>query len=660
MSAPRKSGFRPAVNGLLVPPVKILLLMLGLSGVSFAAAVDPAAAVLGYLEKVRQRTVDLGTDTALSPHTSSEKREQISRRLSRLADDLGKGSLEAAEVKVDDNLAAVIVRNTGGFDPSKIRVVSIGLVRMKDTWLPAPVPSSFENTGTGLVAGARQRLGQLENWMMRGQAEELTTLREQSREHMRRNIRTAMDVAVLRDESPEKAANQFLAACRRRDLPAMLGFLGGLQDTPPDDWADRLRSADAAVGAGKKAGWPWRLLIAPEVVRVRVEDGGETDGSLFSFACIDPAGTGVKQTSTKVEILHIELSRDEEGLWKIDLPPSFLLPPGEEPDDSEDDFVKSLLDAFPGEIRKQIPASPAPSIREAAASLGEALAAESLDPLIALMDLEGDPGTASRGCALGARLWWQLHNPQATRMPQFLGYHESGGAGVVTFQFFSPREPGTLDLKSFYLEKTADGWLLLPGLKLTNSPNKEQSAVRDWVADRERTWRGGWQAKLVEGCTRIDPIAEGNAPTEEEARKLVEGWLAATHSADLPSALRGLVIVNRQGETERTLRNLGFEFSTALRDENRFSIIHCERGTTWTVVGVRSESGTTITFPLYLVVATPQGPRILIGADLFGESTGGRKILNDTVLRRIRDFTTPASLEEIKSLLDKFRNKTGG
>jgi hypothetical protein len=184
--------------------------------------------------------------------------------------------------------------------------------------------------------------------------------------------------------------------------------------------------------------------------------------------------------------------------------------------------------------------------------------------------------------------------------------------------------------------------------------------VRDWVADRERTWRAGWQAKLVETCTRIDPIAEGNAPTEEEARKLVESWLAATHSADLRSALRALVIVNRQGETERTLRNLGFEFSTALRDENRSSIIHSERGTTWTVVGVRSESGTTITFPLYLVVATPQGPRILIGSDLFGGSTGGRKILNDTVLRRTRDFTTPASLEELKSLLDKFRNKTGG
>jgi len=647
------------MNGLLVPPVKVPFLLLALSCVSFAAAGDPSAAVLEYLEKVRERTVDLQTDTALSPHASSEKREQISRRLDRLAYDLGTGRLEAAGVKVDDNLAAVVVRNSGGFDPLKARVVSIGLVKVRDTWLPAPVPSSFENTGSGLTPATRQRLTQLESWMMRTQVEELATFREQSRERMRKDIRAAMDEKILRDESAEKVANAFLAACRRRDLPSILGYLGGLQDNPPEDWAERLRSADTAINAGKKVGWPWRLLFAPEVVRVRVEDGGETNGTLFSYGCLDPAGSGLRQSSTRVEILHIELSRDEEGLWKVDLPPTFLLSPGEEPDESEDDFVKFLLDDFPVALRRQVSVTPRASIAEAASSLDEALRSKTLDPLIAMMDLEGDPGTASRGCSLGARLWWQIHNPDAPRMGQLLGYHENGDAGVVTFQFFSPREPGTFDLKSFYFEKTREGWLLMPGLKLTNSPSDSQTATRNWVADREKIWRNGWQSKLTEHCTRMDPIAEGNAPTEEEARKLVGDWLTATHTADIPSALRKLVIVNRQGETERTLRNVGFEFSTASRDEGKFSIIHAERGTTWTVVGVKSQTGNTATYPLYLVVDTPEGPRILIGSDLFGESTSGRNKLNEVVMNRIKDATTPAAWEELKNLFNRFRDKAG-
>lgn len=632
--------------------------MLALSGVSFAAANDPAAAALGFLEKVRGGTVDLapGVDTAMSPHTSAEKREQISRRLDRLADDLGKGRLEAVEIKVDENLAGVIVRNMAGFDPSKIRVFSIAMVKSQDQWLPAPVPSSFENTGASLAAAAKQRLSRLEEWMMQGQVAELTQLREQTQQRMQRDIRAAMDPQILRDESPEKVVKQFLDACQRQDLPTILGFLGGLQAEPPEDWVDRLRSADAAVTAGKKVGWPWRLVVAPEVIRVPVSDGGETSDTLFSFACLDPAGSGLGQTNTKVEILHLELSRDVEGLWKIDLPPAFLLSPGEEPDDSDDDFVKSLLDEFPGEVRKQIPAKPGSSLAETSSSLMAALNASTLPSLLSLMDLDGDPGSASRGAAVGARLWWQIHNPEAPRMPLLLGHHEKGKAGVVTVQFFSPREPGSFDLKSFYFERTAQGWLLMPGLRPTNSPSEDQIAVKDWVGDRTRTWRDNWQTKLTAECARLDKMAEGNAPSEQEARQLVENWIHTTGRADIPKALDLLVLMNRQGEIQRTLQNLGFEFSAALREGSKATVIHCERGTTWTAVGVKSQTGKDATFPLYLVVATPRGPKILIGADLFGDSTRSRNKLNEVVLNRIQEFSAPGPMEELRSLFDKFRD----
>lgn len=640
--------------------MKVAFLLLTLSGVTFAAASDPAAAVLGYLEKVRSRTVDISSDTALSPHTSPDKREQINRRLSRLAEDLGKGRLEAAEMKVDGDLAAVVIRNSGGFDPSKARVVSIGLIKTREHWLPAPVPASFENTGTALHPTGREKAGALEAWMMRAQVEELTVLREQSRERMQKDIHAAMDAKILREESSQKVVDGFLQACGKQNLPAILGFLGGLQSNPPADWSERLRSADAAVNAGKKVGWPWRLLMAPEIIRVRVEDGGETNDGLFSFGCLDPAGSGRHQATTKVEILHIELSRDQEGLWKVDLPEVFLVEPGMELDESGDSFVKFLLDDFPVQVRKQIPARPNATISEAATALDEALRARDLTALISLMDLEGDPGTANRGSALGAKFWWQIHNPEAPRMGQLLGHYEHGNAGVVTFQFFSTREPGIFDLKSFYFEKTASGWLLMPGLKLTNSPTKDQTAVRDWVVNRDKAWRGGWQAKLAENSTRVFPITEGNAPTEDEAKALVESWLTATHTADIRAALNKIVIVNHQGETERSLRNLGFEFITAIRNEGRFSVIHCEQGSTWTTVGVKSQDGTTATFPLYLVLNTPDGPKILISADLFGESTSGRNKLNETVLNRIRDLTTPAVSEELRNLFTKFRSKING
>src|SRR5688572_18094785 len=52
MSRPRKSGFRPLWDGLLIPSVKVLFLLLALLGVSSAATNEPSSAALEFLEKV--------------------------------------------------------------------------------------------------------------------------------------------------------------------------------------------------------------------------------------------------------------------------------------------------------------------------------------------------------------------------------------------------------------------------------------------------------------------------------------------------------------------------------------------------------------------------------------------------------------------------------
>ena len=73
---------------------------------------DAGEAALHFLEKVRARTIDLepGRDTALAAETSSGKRKAISRRLERIATDLSDDPLEVAEVRVDGDYAAALVR----------------------------------------------------------------------------------------------------------------------------------------------------------------------------------------------------------------------------------------------------------------------------------------------------------------------------------------------------------------------------------------------------------------------------------------------------------------------------------------------------------------------------------------------------------------------
>jgi hypothetical protein len=167
----------------------ICVLWLALAACGLAAA-DPGETAVDFLEKVRAGAVNLepGGDTALSAQTSASKRREIARRLDRMARDLGSDPLEAGAVRIDGELAAVLVRKTGSFDPGRMRVFPVALVRRGDAWAAAPVPASFENTGFGYGTTLRQRCATLQNWMLREQVFDLATLRDQSVEKMRRNI----------------------------------------------------------------------------------------------------------------------------------------------------------------------------------------------------------------------------------------------------------------------------------------------------------------------------------------------------------------------------------------------------------------------------------------------------------------------------------------
>lgn len=611
---------------------------------AMAASNEPTAAALGFLEKIRSGTIDLapGKDTALSTTTIEEKRTEISRRLKRMANDLGKGRLEAGEVKLDQNLAAVLIRNTGGFDPSRMRVFAVGLVKIGDQWVPAPLPASFENTGVGFIAGVRQRVHSLENWMLRRQVTDLEQLREQSVTKMRQTIAASLDPEILRSGSPREVAEHFIAACARRDLPAVLGFLGGLQDTLPENWPDRLRATDQALANDRPAEWPWRLLIVPEVIRVPVEEETHFDGAPVSFGCIDPAGRSGKAMVTKLEIVHLQVSQDENGLSRIDPPARFFYSDTEEEDEEADHEYR---ENFPSQLRDQIPASPAPTMAEAAERLKRAFQADRLQPLISLMDLSGEPFETIEGCTRAAQCWGQIHYPASPRHPLMLGFQETDDRAIVSFQFASPREPHRWDLRSFHFEKSDAGWLILPGLTPSDTSTDSEIELSEWVDEQTKTWRKNWQSRLLPADCLLASIPAGDAPSADAAKQLVEAWLAATRKKDTAAALALAAVTDEPASATRLLRNLGYE----LGSPDEATIAHVDRGDTWTLVTVKIRDS----FPIYLSVNTPAGPRLLIETDLFASNSGGRELLNKSALSRLKDFVDPAVFEELDQLFQQ-------
>lgn len=633
--------FRHVDNRLWIQPVKVLLVLLVTAIGAQATPSDPGTVALDFLEKVRLRKLNLepGGDTALSPQTADSKKRKIAKSLERMARDLGNDPLELGAVKLDDGFAAVLVRKVGGFDPNRLQVFPVALVKRDAEWTAAPMPASFENSGTGYAIELRKRLEQLENWMLRQQVVDLEQLREESAGRMRKKIEATLLAKDLRQMDSGECVKRFLAACDKGELPSILGFLGGLADDFPEDWAMRLKAAERAVSAGANAPHPWRLLTSPEVARVIV--GQETDetSAFISIGCLDPAGSGSESARSRIELVHIELAKPKDGLWRINLPPPFFQtnpePDNEEP---EGDFDSELLNAFPAEWIKAHPLKPQASAEKAHQVLTEALGSGRFQSLLAISKIDSESGEdARKACLQAAEIGSRVLDPASLRHAMPLAFKSTDSQAVGLFQFFAARDPDRFEPRALYFEKSKSGWLWSPAPSSDTVKNLET-----WVATETRKWPDQWQQILLGDSPPLDEIDSLIAPSADDARSLVEKWLDATRQGDVKAALGLVARLDAPKSSSTLLQNLGYEITGSRRRAEKPTVTGIYQGKTWSAVGVRVDQGGKTTYPLYPILQTPQGPRILLEIDLFASGNRGREFLNRAALERLGKSTATA------------------
>lgn len=628
--------------------MKAILALMAMAVSALAAPNDPGETALHFLEKVRAKNLNLepGTDTALSPQTSGKKRKEINRRLERIASDLGEDSLEVGPTKLDGDFAAVLVRKIGGFDPSRLQIFPVALVKRGAGWSAAPVPASFENSGVGYASGLRKRLQSLEDWMLREQALDLENLRAQSVERMRQSIEKHLSATTLGNFTSQQAAARFLAACEHRKLPEILGLLGGLSANLPDNWALRLKAADDAVAAGSDVKRPWRLLIAPEVLRVPVHHDEDEDGNgaLCSVACLDPAATSRQTKPPKIEFIHLPMSRTAEGFWQIDPAADFIQDTPAPDEDDPENLDSDLLDRFPAKLSIQYPAAPKPTAAEAKAAVLAAFGNPQPASWVKLIRLEGEPSAMRNACAQAARTWWNSQNPDGFRKAVPLAFHPLEQQAAAACQVFDARNPDRLNLEFLFFEKTPAGWLWAP------SPSSEtRAALREWTDLQTTLAPTAWRQALLTDCPVLEQVPPPGAPSTEESRKLVESWLQATRAGDVEAALRLTTRLTTPASATYLFRNLGHEITAARRAR---SITAIQRGETWTMVGTQTDSAGKPSFPLYPIINTQAGPRILLEIDLAAADNRSRGFLNKTSLQRLRKIH-PAAADELDELVAK-------
>ncbi len=636
--------------------MKFISVLIAATLTAHAAPSDPGKAAIDFLEKVRRRELNLepGGDTALSAQTADDKKHQIARRLERMAHDLGSDPLEVGEVKTDENFAAVLVRKIGGFDPSSLQVFPIALVKRDAEWTAAPVPASFENAGTGYASALRKRLESLETWMLREQVLDLERLREQSSARMRQKIEVNLSVKDLRNCTAQQAGERFITACIQRDLPSMLGYLGGLAKQLPEDWAARLKAANHAVSAGSVVARPWRLLTAPEVVRISIGHAEMDDQGEVIIACLDPAGNGRESGTPVVSTIRFGLTKSADGLWQIDPPDEFLqesVPSAEDPDENSD---PDLLDDFPVKWSAAHPPVHQPTAELAYQTLTGSLRDNGLPSVLTLMDLSSTPSAARAACIEAARIWWAIHDPVSVRHALPLAFKEDGAAAVGLYQFFSAKDPESYEPQAFYFVKSATGWCWNP-----TPTDKVKAPLQAWVDAETKRWPDQWQLTLMANCQNLEKIDGLPTPTADAAQGVVLAWLDATRRGDVPATLSLTTRLNTPESATTTLQNLGYEILGARHHQQAPLITGIYQGKCSMAVGLKINQDGKFIYPLYPVIQTAQGPRILAEIDLFAAGNRGRDFLNRTALARLWK-ADPAAADDLKKLYTQHQSKTEG
>ncbi|MGL5017451.1 MAG: hypothetical protein ACRDBP_04910, partial [Luteolibacter sp.] len=535
------------------------------------------------------------------------------------------------------------------FDPSRLQVFPVALIKRGAEWSPAPVPASFENSGAGYALDLRHRLELLENWMLREQVVDLETLRERSAARMRAKIETTLQASEVRTMDASQCAQRFLAACGKRDLPTMLGLLGGLAGKLPDDWSLRLKAAERTVAAGASAPRPWRLLTSSEIARAVVNNDHDEASAFISIACLDPAGTASTPAAPQIELVHFEITKTDDGLWQVNLPPPFFKTPSDldaihDEEHEEGDFDEDLVNAFPAAWIKKNPLQPQPDAARAHQALIGALGSGQLTALLAISKIDGESAELARdACIQAAEIGWSVQNPAVVRHAIPLAFTQAETAAAAVFQFFSARDPDRFEPRTLYFEKSESGWLWSP---LPTPETKE--AFETWADSESRKWKDQWQEALLKELEPQVGIGALASPSKDEARLVVENWLRDTRLGDMQAILKHVTRLNHPKSNSTLLQNLGYEIAGARRDSTEPVITGIYQGGIWTAVGVKTESAGKTIHPLYPVILTPQGPRVLIEIDLIASGNRSREFLNRAALDRLRKSTTTA--DELQKL----------
>lgn len=642
----------------LVPSI-VFLLGAGLASGSTGPGEEALNFMLGLRDK-QGAPNELLEGTVLSHHTGAIRRSAISQRLALLGRYLrnNRYELKVSSEKRDGDLAAVTINAVSSQDPLEVDVFGLGLRnRGADGWAVAPVPGSFDNVDLGFDQALEERADALELWMGKERLLKLRALEDEVLEDLRMRMKKAEPAALEAAVSPRQLVKAFSEACQKGDLPAAMVLLGKFEG----DLSEEERRLQRVVSLGLQGldsrGY-WHFLTRSDVVRVVVqEEGGDDLDAEVSLLVFDPR-RGRPVSLIRFVLLYVGKR------WTIELPSGLRLS-----NESRETFRRALLrdqnydedDALRKKFEEEFEEQNAPlrsaTITAAAKEIEKILREGSLAEFLRFAHRSPELAEPERRAAyryLGA-FWNQFHqDAKAASDGKLLDVIEHEDAGALVFRIVSTAQDAHLELNPLILMRDKQGWSIAPGVttggnfaNLDKDSQEQQAEVhRRFESQREDLTKKAI-ANLRSRFVKAAPV-EGGVVRAEEAGELVRKFRSLIRKGNLMELLSCGALLDSSDGMWEALNAMSYEYRGAKRSAVLDQQVHVQSGKNWAAVTLRVDSGqgSSPSYPMYLLVATGEGPRIVVDVGLRLATNKGREVLNERVWERIDLF-----LEEEESAL---------
>ena len=632
-----------------------LLVLVGLVsgfGPGLICASEPGDAALAFLNALRddeRSPAELLEESVISPHTGEIRRAAISQRLGRMGRYLRDNhyELKIAEEKRDGDLAAVVLAAVSRHDPLEVDVVTMGLrERRGEGWGVAPVPGSFDNVDFGYDEGLERRAGVLEFWMGAERLARLRILEDEVLAVLRKRMSEAEPRISRATVNPVRLVEAFVKACREKDLAAAMVLMGQFEGELTEEDRRLQRVMSLGLQGLDRRGY-WHVLTRRDVVRVAVqEEGGDDLDAEVTLLTFDP------RRGRPVSLVRFVLLYAGKR-WTIELPNGLRLS-----DEDRVTFQRALLrdqdyeednamrNRFEEEFEKRHQPLRAGTLKEAGEQIGNILRGGSLEDLFRFVYRSEDLSESERRTAyrnLGA-FWNEFHqNDTAASDGRLLEVLQHEDTGVLVFQLISTAQIERLNLTPLLLIRDDAGWAISPGVTTNGNFEKMEEAKQERQTEVHRRFEEQKEelvrratADLQNRFVKAGP-PEGAIVEREEAEQLVRKFRSLLREGKLLESFACGALLDPEKGVWDALKSMSYEYRGTKQATAADREVHVQAGRSWAAVSLRVDSGQggAPDYPMYLVVATREGPRIVVDIGLRLATNKGREVLNGRVWKRV-------------------------